>query len=155
MPQLLSRHTAAQLLRDNDNSESNYHYNWRCLKYPVRHISLCPQHAQMAESEGETMVCPCSICPGLGFYFELFLLMALWVSIKIEKGVFLIFPVKDIQLAALLQNFKGSNNIHQVSVPSILSGEAKLSMASCLIYFPKIISVLAGDKQRLRLLVFL
>ena len=24
-----------------------------------------------------------------------------------EKGVFLIFPVKDIQLAALLQNFKG------------------------------------------------
>ena len=24
-----------------------------------------------------------------------------------EKGVFLIFPMKDIQLAALLQNFKG------------------------------------------------
>ena len=54
-----------------------------------------------------------------------------WVAIKMEKGVFLIFPVKDIQLAALLQNFQGSNNIHQVSVPSILSGEAKLSMASC------------------------
>ena len=49
-----------------------------------------------------------------------------------EKGVFLKFPVKDIQPAApLLQNFKGLKNIQQFSVPSILSGKAKLSMASC------------------------
>ena len=53
----------------------------------------------------------------------------------------LIFPLKDFQLAALLQNFKGSNHIHQVSVPSILSGEAKLSMASCCSYNHLVASV--------------
>ena len=69
---------------------------------------------------------------GVSFlYIELFLIDSLWVAIKMEKGVFLIFPVKDIQLAALLQNFKGPKNIHQFSIPSISSGKAKLSMASC------------------------
>ena len=31
------------------------------------------------------------------------------MAIKMEKGVSLIFPVKYIQLAALLRNFQGSN----------------------------------------------
>ena len=66
---------------------SNYYYNWRCLKYRVRLFSLCPQPSQMTDSEVETW--------------------KHWVAIKMEKGVFLIFPVKDIQLAALLRNFKG------------------------------------------------
>ena len=34
---------------------------WRCLKYQVQHFSLCPQHAQMAESEVETLVRPLSM----------------------------------------------------------------------------------------------
>ena len=43
-----------------------------------------------------------------------------------ENGIFLIFPVKDIQFAALLEDFKGAKKYS-----SILSGKAKLYMASC------------------------
>ena len=39
-------------------------------------ISLCTQHAQMAESELVTLVCPFNIWPGQGFYVELFLIDA-------------------------------------------------------------------------------
>ena len=60
------------IAEEQPNVWSNYYYNWRCLKYRVRHFSLCPQHAQMAESEVETLVCPFSIWPGQGFYIELF-----------------------------------------------------------------------------------
>ena len=55
---------------------SNYIYNPRDFKYRVRHFSLCPQHAQMAESKVATLVCPFSIWPGQGFYVELFLIDA-------------------------------------------------------------------------------
>ena len=69
--------------------------------------------------------------------------ISLWVAIKMEKGVFLKFPVKDIQPAApLWQNFKGLKNIQQFSIPSILLGKAKLSMASCFIYVVNIHLVL-------------
>ena len=86
----------------------------------------------MVDSEVETLVCPFCTCPEHGFYVELFLIDAfVLIAIKMEKAVFLIFPVKDIQLAALLQNFKGPKNIYQFLIPSILSRKAKLSMASC------------------------
>ena len=53
------------------------------------------------------LVCPFCIWPPQGFYVELLLIDAFpsGVAIKMEKGVFLIFPMKDLQLAALLQNF--------------------------------------------------
>ena len=53
-------------------STTNYTYNPLDFKYRVRHFSLCPQHAQMAESEVATLVCPFSIWPGQGFYIEPF-----------------------------------------------------------------------------------
>ena len=117
-----------------NQSLSNYYYNWRCLKYPVWPFSLCPRQAQMADSDVATLVCPFGIWPGQGFYVELFLFLhfPLLIVIKIGKGVSWNFKQwKDIYLAPFLQNFKGPKNNHQFSIPSILWGKAKLSMASC------------------------
>ena len=106
---------------------SNNYYNWQCLKYRVWLFSLCPQHTKMVLRGGNF---------GVSFLYMAWTwflrwafsdwCISLWIAIKMEKGVFLIFPVKDIQLAALLQNFKGANKYSSIfdSINFIGKGEA-------------------------------
>ena len=72
-------------------------------------FSLCPQHAEMAESELVTLVCPFDIWSGQGFYVDLFLIDAFPSEYQSKyKRVFSrCFQLKDIQLAVLLRIFRG------------------------------------------------
>ena len=65
-----------------------------------------------------------------------------------KKGVFLKFPVKDIQPAASLwQKFTWLKNIQQFSIPLISSGKAKLSMASCFLHNLAELVIGSDDKK--------
>ena len=64
---------------------------------------------------------------GLDMAFTLsFFCISLWIAIKMEKGVLLIFS-----LLRFCRTLRGPKNVHQFLIPSILSGKAKLSMVSC------------------------
>ena len=87
------------------------------LEIPIS--TLCPQHAQMVESEVAALVCP--FMAWTRVYVELFLCISFYVAIKMEKDVLLIFPVKDIEKTAF-EKFLGAKKYSSIYKFSILPG---------------------------------